>query len=355
MIQYQLKTKDTGPETFNLALMGFRIVFMGTPEFAVSSLDALRKAGFAIAVVITAPDKPGGRGMKMQETAVKKYALQNGLKILQPEKLKNPEFLSELKSLKTDLNVVVAFRMLPEAVWNMPPKGTINLHASLLPQYRGAAPINWAIINGEKETGVTTFKLQQDIDTGNILLQEKIPIGENETAGELHDRMKQLGAQLLVKTVKGIVDGSLVEIPQSSVINLPAGRQGAEPSMEDSPGPETRVSFIAPSSLLKAAPKIHTETCKIDWHKTVDEIHNLIRGLSPYPAAFTELGDKVLKIFSSEKEIGIPFSKPGRWETDRKTYLKFAANDGYVHAKEVQLEGKKRMTIGEFLKGYRFN
>src|SRR5438477_1055720 len=216
MIQYQLKTKQTEPTTFNLALSAFRIVFMGTPEFAVASLEALLRAGFNIVGVITAPDKASGRGLKLNESDVKKYAAKKGLKILQPEKLKNPEFLDDLKSLNADLQVVVAFRMLPEVVWNMPSKGTINLHASLLPQYRGAAPINWAIINGEKETGVTTFKLQQEIDTGNILLQEKIEIGDNETAGELYDRMKETGAQLLVKTVEGLVNGTLQESLQEN-------------------------------------------------------------------------------------------------------------------------------------------
>ena len=304
-----------------------RIVFLGTPEFAVASLDALVKAGFNILGVVTAPDKPAGRGMKLTESAIKKYALQHNLKILQPEKLKQPEFLNELRSLQADLQVVVAFRMLPEIVWNMPPKGTINLHASLLPQYRGAAPINWAIINGEKETGVTTFKLKHEIDTGNILLQQKIEIGEDETAGELHDRMKEIGAALLVKTVEGIAAGTLNEIPQE--MELPAKQ-------------------------LKHAPKIFTDTCKINWSKPADEIHNLIRGLSPYPAAFTELGDKLLKVYRSKKEKIIPTSKPGHWETDAKTYLKFACADGYIQLTDVQLEGKKRMPVEEFLKGYRF-
>src|SRR5687767_737419 len=196
-----------------------RIVFMGTPEFAVASLEALLRSGFNIVGVITAPDKPAGRGMKIQESAVKKYAAGQGLRILQPSRLKSPEFLEELKAFKADLQVVVAFRMLPEQVWNMPPMGTINLHASLLPQYRGAAPINWAIINGEKETGLTTFKLKHEIDTGDILLQEKLLIGENETAGELHDRMKEIGAQLLVRTVEGLANGSLKETPQSAIDN----------------------------------------------------------------------------------------------------------------------------------------
>src|ERR1700722_15593834 len=200
-------------------LTNIRIVFMGTPEFAVASLETLVNAGCNIVGVITSPDKPAGRGMKLNESDVKKYAVEKGLKILQPEKLKNEFFLQELKSLKADLQIVVAFRMLPEVVWNMPPMGTVNLHASLLPQYRGAAPINWAIINGEKETGVTTFKLKQEIDTGNILLSEKIPIGEDETAGELHDRMKEIGAQLLVKAVQGLAEGTLNEIDQSSVVS----------------------------------------------------------------------------------------------------------------------------------------
>ncbi len=305
-----------------------KIVFMGTPEFAVASLDALVKAGCTIVGVITAPDKPAGRGMKLQESAVKKYATEKGLHILQPEKLKNPQFLEELKALNADLQIVVAFRMLPEVVWNMPPMGTVNLHGSLLPQYRGAAPINWAVINGEKETGVTTFKLQQEIDTGNILLQDKFPIGENETAGEVHDRMKEIGAQLLVKTVQGLADGSLKETPQATVI----GQQNE----------------------LKHAPKIFTETCKIDWTKTVDEVHNLIRGLSPFPGAFTQLEGKTLKIYRSEKEIKAPSVATGEFETDKKTYLKFACSNGYLLVKELQLEGKKKMNVEDFLRGYKF-
>jgi methionyl-tRNA formyltransferase len=356
MIHYQLKTKQTEPTTFNLALSAFRIVFMGTPEFAVASLEALSRAGFNIVGVITAPDKPSGRGLRLNESDVKKYAAKKGLKILQPEKLKNPEFLDELKSLNADLQVVVAFRMLPEVVWNMPPRGTINLHASLLPQYRGAAPINWAIINGEKETGVTTFKLQREIDTGNILLQEKIPIGENETAGELHDKMKEVGAQLLAGTVEGIANGTLQEVSQSAIVNPSANAQD-QLSIEsnDVDSQLTPDSYRDHDSrLFKHAPKINTETCKIDWHKPIDEIHNLIRGLSPYPTAFTELGDKTLKIFKSEKEPAVPTSRVGRWETNQKSFLKFAAKDGYIHLREVQLEGKKRMSIEDFLRGYRF-
>jgi methionyl-tRNA formyltransferase len=322
-------------------LKKIRIVFMGTPEFAVASLEALVKADYNIVGVVTAPDKPAGRGMKLQESDLKKYAVKHHLKILQPEKLKNPEFLEELRSLNADLQIVVAFRMLPEAVWDMPTIGTINLHGSLLPQYRGAAPINWAIINGEKETGVTTFKLKHEIDTGDILLQEKIEIGENETAGELHDKMKEVGAQLLVKTVEGLADGTIQETSQSSIVSRESSETDSQLTTHN-------------SRLLKHAPKITTQTCRIDWNKTVDEIHNLIRGLSPYPAAFTELGDKTIKIYRSEKEHAVPTSKPGRWESNGKTYLKFAAKDGYIHLKEIQLEGKKKMLIEDFLRGYRF-
>src|SRR5689334_15786180 len=234
-----------------------RIIFMGTPEFAVASLEALVNAGCNIVGVITSPDKPAGRGMKLQQSAVKKYASEKGLKVLQPEKLKDPSFIEELRSLNADLQLVVAFRMLPEIVWNMPPKGTINLHGSLLPQYRGAAPINWAVINGEKETGVTTFKLKHEIDTGNILMQESFPIDENETAGEVHDKMKEIGAKVLVETVKGLADGSLHERPQSSIVN-------GESSIEQSQNLETHSPLTIDHSPLKHAPKIFTQTCNID-------------------------------------------------------------------------------------------
>ncbi len=301
-----------------------RIIFMGTPEFAVASLDTLIKADFNIIAVITAPDKPAGRGMQLTETAVKKYAAAHGLKILTPEKLKAPSFLDELQSLNADLQVVVAFRMLPELVWNMPPMGTINLHGSLLPQYRGAAPINWAVINGEKETGVTTFKLKHEIDTGDILLQESFLIGADETAGDIHDRMKDIGAALLVKTVQGISDGSLSEMPQDK------------------------------QQTLYHAPKIFTETCKIDWNKPVNEIYNLIRGLSPYPTAFTYIDDKMLKIYKAQKLLTTPLSEPGNMETDNKTFIRFSGIDGYILLKEIQLEGKKKMLTEDFLRGYRF-
>ena len=308
------------------------IVFMGTPEFAVPSLNKLLQAGYNIVGVITAPDKPAGRGLQVTQSAVKKFAVANNLRILQPEKLKNPEFLKELKSLNAALQVVVAFRMLPELVWDMPPMGTINLHGSLLPQYRGAAPINWAIINGEKETGVTTFKLQHEIDTGNILLAEKIQIGENETAGELHDRMKEIGADLLVKTIDGIASNTIKETSQE------------------------QLSAINHQLLtnLKHAPKINTDTCRINWQKNVSDVFNLIRGLSPHPGAFTHLNGKMIKIFKAIKEVDKPSSLPGEFETDKRSYLKFACNDGYISIKELQLEGKKKIMIEEFLRGFHF-
>ncbi|MFT3981567.1 MAG: methionyl-tRNA formyltransferase [Ferruginibacter sp.] len=306
-----------------------RIVFMGTPEFAVASLDALVKAGCHIVGVITAPDKPGGRGMQLQQSAVKKYAVENNLHVLQPEKLKNPDFLEALRSLQADLQIVVAFRMLPEVVWNMPPMGSVNLHGSLLPQYRGAAPINWAVINGETETGVTTFKLQHEIDTGNILLQESFPIAEDDTVGDVHDRMKEIGAAVLLKTVKGLADGSLAEMPQSAAVS----------GQED---------------LLKHAPKIFTETCKIDFNEPVATVYNLIRGLSPYPAAFTFLGEKKLKIFKAEKKQTATQHAPGAVDTDGKNFLRFICTDGYISVTDIQLEGKKRMPVEDFLRGYRF-
>jgi methionyl-tRNA formyltransferase len=304
-----------------------RIVFMGTPEFAVASLAVLVEAGCNIVGVITAPDKPAGRGMQLQQSAVKKYALEKGLHVLQPEKLKNPDFLAELKALNADLQVVVAFRMLPELVWNMPPMGTLNLHGSLLPQYRGAAPINWAIINGETVTGATTFKLKHEIDTGDILLASEIAIDDNMTAGELHDIMKEAGATLLLRTIQGLADGTLKEIPQAQPAN---------------------------GTTLKHAPKIFTDTCRIDWTNTIKEVHNLIRGLSPFPAAFTQLDGKTLKIYRSSKESAITGMQPGQYKTDGKTFLKFAAADGFILVHELQLEGKKRMLVEDFLRGYRF-
>ncbi|OWK71175.1 methionyl-tRNA formyltransferase [Pedobacter sp. AJM] len=300
-----------------------KIVFMGTPDFAVASLDALVQAKFDIVAVVTAPDKPAGRGQKINESAVKKYAVANSIPVLQPEKLKNPDFLAELKAFKADLQVVVAFRMLPEVVWNMPPKGTINLHGSLLPQYRGAAPINHAIINGEKESGVTTFFLTHEIDTGDIILSDRTPIGDDETAGELHDKLMVIGANLLVKTVTAISKGDFTEQLQPQ------------------------------SDELKHAPKIFKEDCKIDWNNSSALIHNLIRGLSPYPTAFTLLNDKTLKIFKAEPEEKEPGIAAGGFLTDGKTYLKFATKDGFIKLLDIQFEGKKRMLIEDFLRGMR--
>lgn len=300
-----------------------RIVFMGTPDFAVASLDALVKAGFDIVGVITAPDKPSGRGQKISESAVKRYAVEHHLHILQPTKLKDADFLKQLEALKADLQVVVAFRMLPEVVWNMPPKGTINLHASLLPQYRGAAPINWAILNGDKESGVTTFFLQHEIDTGNILFAEKVAINDDMTAGELHDELMVVGSKLLVKTVKAIESGDYKEKPQDEF----------------------------PIESLVHAPKIFKEDCEIDWNLNTQKVFNLIRGMSPYPTAFTTLNGKGLKIFSAEMELKKHELNAGELVTDNKNYLKFATKDGFIILKELQLEGKKRMKVDEFLRG----
>lgn len=300
-----------------------RLVFMGTPDFAVASLNALVEAGFDVVGVVTAADKPAGRGQKLQESAVKQYAVAKGLKVLQPLKLKDPEFIEELRALQADLQVVVAFRMLPEVVWDMPSKGTINLHGSLLPQYRGAAPINHAIINGEKESGVTTFFLKHEIDTGDVIFSERVTIGEEETAGELHDQLMNVGAGLLVKTVKAIEEGNYEEQPQ--------------PQHEE----------------LKHAPKIFKENCQIDWNQPARTIYNMIRGLSPYPTAFTRLNDKTLKVFRAEleeKETGI---SAGGFLSDGKTFLKFAAKDGFIKLTDLQYEGKKRMSTEEFLRGYR--
>jgi methionyl-tRNA formyltransferase len=348
MIEQKIKTPNLNT-TADFPLkekVGLRIVFMGTPEFAVASLDKLVKAGHNIVGVITAPDKAAGRGLQLQQSAVKKYAVEKGLHILQPEKLKNPEFLDHLKNLKADIQIVVAFRMLPEIVWNMPPMGTVNLHASLLPQYRGAAPINWAIINGEKETGVTTFKLQHEIDTGNILLTEPITIGEEETAGELHDKMKETGAELLLSTVEGLKKGNLNEQPQPTMVN---GNW-----LIDNPSDSKKHLRSPNRSYLKHAPKITTGICQIEWHKPVDEVYNLIRGLSPYPAAFTFLGGKKLKVYWVDKIYKVPAVGAGEFETDKKTFLHFACLNGYISIIELQLEGKKIMRIADFLRGYRW-
>lgn len=307
------------------SLQDLRIIFIGTPDFAVASLQALVEAGANIVAVITAPDKPAGRGKKIHQPAVKEYAVEQGLTVLQPERLKNPEFLKELAAYKADLQVVVAFRMLPEAIWNMPPMGTINVHGSLLPQYRGAAPINWAIINGEKESGVTTFKLKHEIDTGDILLQKKVPILDSDNVGSLYNKLMKEGADLLVDTIQGLAEGTLEEVPQATL------------AVDE----------------LKSAPKIFKPDTLIDWNKTVKDIHNLIRGMSPYPAAYTHIQDKFLKIYTAHFEEVQHDAEVGSFDTDGKTYLKFAAKDGWVYLDEVQLEGKKRMNIEDFLRGFR--
>jgi methionyl-tRNA formyltransferase len=315
-------------------MSNLRIIFMGTPEFAVASLDILVKNNYNIVGVVTVPDKPAGRGQQLQQSAVKKYAIEKGLNVLQPEKLKSEVFLKQLHDLKADLQIVVAFRMLPELVWTMPPLGTFNLHGSLLPQYRGAAPINWAIMNGEKETGVTTFFLQHQIDTGKIIFNERIPIGENDTAGEVHDRMMLVGADLVLKTVKAIENKNYTETDQKELFE----------NEEE----------------LKHAPKIFKEDCKINWAKSSDEIHNLVRGLSPYPAAFTEFvspdnKNYPVKIFRTEKEK-ISHSYPvSKILTDSKTFIKVVVKDGYILIKDLQLAGKKRMPVDEFLRGFQIS
>jgi methionyl-tRNA formyltransferase len=307
---------------------------MGTPEFAVASLDILVQNNYNIVGVITVPDKPAGRGQQLQQSAVKKYALEKGLKILQPEKLKAEDFLNALRSLKADLQIVVAFRMLPEVVWNMPRLGTFNLHGSLLPQYRGAAPINWAVINGDKETGVSTFFLQHEIDTGKIIFREKISIGDNETAGEIHDRLMIIGASLVLKTVKAIEDNNYPQTDQSEL--------------------------IAKGEKEKHAPKIFKEDCRINWNKPMKEIHDHIRGLSPYPAAFTELiapDDKAysLKIFKTETEQSQHKETIGSIHTDSKTYIKVAVAGGFIQITDLQLAGKKRLAVTELLRGFPLN
>jgi len=301
---------------------------MGTPDFAVASLKALIEAGEEVVAVVTGPDKPAGRGQKMHSSAVKQFAVSQNIPVLQPVKLRDSEFLEELKSFQADLQVVVAFRMLPELVWNMPPKGTINVHASLLPNYRGAAPINHAILNGEKSSGVTTFLLQHEIDTGNILFFTEVPITETDNAGDLHDKLMVAGAELLIKTVNAIKEGNVNPIPQDE---------------------------LSSNQELKHAPKIFKEDCLIDWGKSTEEVFNQIRGLSPYPAAFTYLDDKVLKIYSADKEVVGHSEKPGSYISDGKTNIKFATADGFISLSEIQIEGKKRMAVTDFLRGYRLD
>ena len=294
---------------------------MGTPEFAVPSLEILAENNFNVVAVLTAPDKPQGRGQKMVYSPVKETALRLNIPVLQPTNLKSPVFLEQLKSFQADLQIVVAFRMLPEVVWSMPPLGTFNLHASLLPQYRGAAPINWAIINGEKETGVTTFFLTHDIDTGSIIFQEKETIYDDDNAGTLYERLMKRGALLVLKTVKAIQDGQYNSTPQEA----------------------------APA---KHAPKIFKETCEISWDQSSENIRNFVRGLSPYPAAWTTIQRKVFKIYAaSVVSHGEGHQKSGEWTTDNKNYLYFKTKDGWISVDELQPEGKKRMLIKDFLRG----
>ncbi len=311
-----------------------RIVYMGTPDFAVESLKALVEGGYNVVGVITMPDKPAGRGHKLQMSAVKTYALSQDLPILQPEKLKDKEFLAQLKAWNADLQIVVAFRMLPEVVWNMPKLGTFNLHASLLPQYRGAAPINWAVINGEKETGATTFFLTHEIDTGRIILQEKISIGEDENVGSVHDRLMAMGGKLVTKTVDTILEGKVDAKEQESFFNDPTE--------------------------LKAAPKIFKDTCKIDWNNSSIAIYNLIRGMSPYPAAWTELINEdqtklTVKIYEAEIINEAPFGAPGSIKSDSKSFIDVATADGYIRIKSLQIAGKKRMDTNSLLNGFKLD
>ena len=305
---------------------------MGTPDFAVASLDAIVKAGYDVAAVVTVPDKPAGRGQKLSVSAVKEYALAHNLNILQPEKLKDEHFLSSLKQLNADVFVVVAFRMLPEVVWSMPPKGTFNLHGSLLPQYRGAAPINRAVMNGEKETGVTTFFIEKEIDTGKILFSDKTQISENETAGEVHDRLMLIGGELVVKTLRAIETNNYKETEQRE--------------------------FVKEGMLLNPAPKIFKDDCRIDWTKNVNDIHNHIRGLSPYPTAFTEFvspaGEKYsVKLFRCEKELKEHSLENGTIISNNRDHIYIAANGVFISVKELQLSGKKKLSVKDFLLGFK--
>jgi methionyl-tRNA formyltransferase len=298
-----------------------RIIFMGTPEFAVPSLDVLAANHFDVVAVITAPDKPQGRGQKIVYSPVKECALKHNIPVLQPTNLKAPEFLEELRSYNANLQIVVAFRMLPEAVWAMPTFGTFNLHASLLPQYRGAAPINWAIIRGERETGVTTFFLKHEIDTGSVIFQEKEPIHEDDNVGTLYERLMALGSQLVLKTVQAITDGNYPSVPQPADVEI------------------------------KHAPKIFKETCRIDWTQSARDVRNFVRGLSPYPAAWCVLGDKTFKVYRLSLVDKNRDAQPGDYDTDQKTYLHVRAADGWVALEELQPEGKRSMKIDEFFRG----
>ncbi|MCK9179623.1 MAG: methionyl-tRNA formyltransferase [Bacteroides sp.] len=307
-----------------------RIVYMGTPEFAVTSLKRLVEGGYNVVGVITAPDRPAGRGQKVRPSAVKEYAVSQNLPLLQPVKLQDPDFLTQLKSWNADLQIVVAFRMLPEVVWDMPRLGTFNLHASLLPQYRGAAPIHWAVINGEIETGVTTFFLDHKIDTGKIILQKKVAIKEADNVGVIHDKLMELGGELVVETVDALLNNNIQPIPQEKLIE----------------------------GELKNAPKLFRENCKIDWTQSVETIYNFIRGLSPYPSAWSPMfvasENKAIdvKVFASEKIIQKHNLDTGTIQTDGKEYIQVAVRDGFIVIKELQLPGKKRLKVDELLRGY---
>ena len=308
-----------------------RIVYMGTPEFAVESLRCLVEGGYNVVGVITMPDKPAGRGHKIQYSPVKQYALEHNLPLLQPEKLKNEEFIEALRAWKADLQIVVAFRMLPEVVWNMPRLGTFNLHASLLPQYRGAAPINWAVINGDTETGITTFFLKHEIDTGEVIQQVRVPIADTDDVGIVHDKLMMLGGKLVVETVDAILDGTVKSIPQEA---------------------------MAVTGELRPAPKIFKETCRIDWNQPTKKIYDFVRGLSPYPAAWTELQSPdgttiVVKVFETEKTVSAHTLAPGTLQTDGKHYIRVATTDGFIGIHSLQLPGKKRLKTDELLRGFR--
>lgn len=308
-----------------------RIVYMGTPDFAVESLRCLVEGGYNVVGVITMPDKPAGRGHKLQFSPVKQYALEHSLPLLQPEKLKDEAFVEALREWKADLQIVAAFRMLPEVVWNMPRLGTFNLHASLLPQYRGAAPINWAVINGDTETGITTFFLRHEIDTGEVIQQVRIPIADTDDVGIVHDKLMMLGGKLVTETVDAILNDAVKPIPQEE---------------------------MAVVGELRPAPKIFKDTCRIDWNQPVKRIYDFIRGLSPYPAAWSELvqpdGETVvMKIFETEKIIQSHQLTPGTLLTDGKTYIHVAAADGIIGIRALQLPGKKRLKTDELLRGFR--
>lgn len=301
-----------------------RIVYMGTPDFAVEPLRRLQEAGYNVVAVVTMPDKPSGRGLKLKGSAVKEYAVSVGLPILQPLKLSDVEFVEELKGYRADLGIVVAFKMLPTVIWSMPRLGTFNLHASLLPDYRGAAPINWAIINGDSVSGITTFMLNREIDTGDVLCKESVELTADETAGMLHDRLMYMGGDLVLRSVDMIASGEVKPVEQSKMTECKQ----------------------------RPAPKIFKDDCRLSWNEDVVSIYNKIRGLSPYPAAWFELDDETFKVFASHYEVSEQ-AQIGEVASDSKTYLKIGCNGGYIYIDEIQMAGKKRMSISEFLRGFK--